>query len=235
MLLPRQAGQAYVPSALRHLMDPGSPIADFYHVCPQCMDLGDRIADAMAKVGCPCLRLCTTIAAMSRVAACWLGVSVGIGCRTCPSACWLTRCSRLGCAEVESAPWYLPCSARRGWQTAAHGHIIQRPWHEHMRLRACTASGKHIRVPWLCSLQLAVLRSRPQLPQPVLRSAAGLARCMTRNETIQRASQPRLCIFSERRDPGLRRFVAGRPLAMQAGNACEASLPHKPSRIPPEP
>ena len=50
MLLPRQAGQAYVPSALRHLMDPGSPIADFYHVCPQCMALGDRIADAMSLV-----------------------------------------------------------------------------------------------------------------------------------------------------------------------------------------
>ena len=50
MLLPRQAGQAYVPSALRHLMDPGSPIADFYHLCPQCMALGDRIADAMSLV-----------------------------------------------------------------------------------------------------------------------------------------------------------------------------------------
>ena len=35
-LLPPMAGQEHAPSALRHLMDPGSPIADMYTLCSEC-------------------------------------------------------------------------------------------------------------------------------------------------------------------------------------------------------
>ena len=50
MLLPKRAGQQYVPSALRGLMEPGSPIASFYHVCPECMRLGDDVSEAARAV-----------------------------------------------------------------------------------------------------------------------------------------------------------------------------------------
>ena len=35
-LLPPIAGKEHAPSALRHLMDAGSPIADMYTICSQC-------------------------------------------------------------------------------------------------------------------------------------------------------------------------------------------------------
>ena len=35
-LLPPMAGKEHAPSALRHLMDAGSPIADMYTLCSEC-------------------------------------------------------------------------------------------------------------------------------------------------------------------------------------------------------
>lgn len=37
-LLP-QAGKVYVPIALQHLMEPGSPVADLYGICDTCDQL----------------------------------------------------------------------------------------------------------------------------------------------------------------------------------------------------
>ena len=50
VLLPKRAGQQYLPSPLRALMDPGSPIASYYDTCDTCQLLSDQLSDATRAV-----------------------------------------------------------------------------------------------------------------------------------------------------------------------------------------
>ena len=44
-LIPR-GGKVYIPSALQHLMEPGSPVADVFDMCDTC----DQLAEENAQV-----------------------------------------------------------------------------------------------------------------------------------------------------------------------------------------
>ena len=47
-LLPPVVGPPYAPAALRHLMQPGSPIASLYELCDQCETMGRQAAKVNA-------------------------------------------------------------------------------------------------------------------------------------------------------------------------------------------
>ena len=54
-LLPSAEGKSHAPGPLQHLTEPGSPIADVYQSCPQCMALLAVEKQAIAEY----LQVCT--------------------------------------------------------------------------------------------------------------------------------------------------------------------------------
>lgn len=52
-LLPR-TGKSYVPGALQHLMEPGSPVADVFDICDTCEELAAE--NSQLNVVCPFMR-----------------------------------------------------------------------------------------------------------------------------------------------------------------------------------